>query len=400
MLELNNLSLLAIAAIALNGLLFVKILIQPSQDRTLKLLLVLLTLCLSASVISHLYRYRATGLYLSFPHFSGYALILTFCLGPVLYWYVRQVTVNARPWSQRFWYLHLIIPLLVTLYIWPHFTRTTTEKLIAFRSQQGQHFRGYLYLLNYGLVLFYLALSWNPLSQYQRGIVNYYSNIQKITLGWLRIVCLGLALVMTLGILTILLDARRGAFYAVFLSASALLTIVVVFSALEHRQLSLIRAEKPSQKTDKETELDQQESSTIEPKDRNKYIRSGLDLEVIQLNLKKLHDLMQSRQLYLHDSLSLGHLASELDLSTHHLSQLLNEQLNTNFYDYINALRIEHAKQLLATSPEQAIIDIAYASGYNAKSTFYNAFKKHLGTTPVAYRRQLQSNKNLLPQIK
>jgi AraC-like DNA-binding protein len=48
---------------------------------------------------------------------------------------------------------------------------------------------------------------------------------------------------------------------------------------------------------------------------------------------------------------------------------------------------VEYAMQLLLREPRRSIIDIAFRSGYNNKNSFYNAFKRHTGTTPSEYRR-------------
>ena len=58
-----------------------------------------------------------------------------------------------------------------------------------------------------------------------------------------------------------------------------------------------------------------------------------------------------------------------------------------SFYDYVNRQRIEHAKHLLKES-QSSVIDVACASGYGNKTSFYNAFKQNTGTTPVQYRAQ------------
>ena len=77
-----------------------------------------------------------------------------------------------------------------------------------------------------------------------------------------------------------------------------------------------------------------------------------------------------------------------MNLSPHHLSQILNEKLKKTFYDYVNEQRIEHAKRALSQNPERSITDIAFESGYNSKNSFYNSFKRHTGTIPSEYRRR------------
>jgi AraC-like DNA-binding protein len=87
-------------------------------------------------------------------------------------------------------------------------------------------------------------------------------------------------------------------------------------------------------------------------------------------------------------------LAAKIKLRPHHLSQILNEQLRKSFYDYINEHRVAHAKQLLATDAyaSMSILDIAFASGYKNKVSFYTAFKRFVGMTATRYREEQKVN--------
>ena len=85
-------------------------------------------------------------------------------------------------------------------------------------------------------------------------------------------------------------------------------------------------------------------------------------------------------------TLSLKVLASKLNMSTHHLSQIINQKTQNNYYDLINQYRITEAKRLLQES-DMKIIDIAYDVGFNSKSSFYTEFKKQSGLTPSHYKR-------------
>lgn len=109
----------------------------------------------------------------------------------------------------------------------------------------------------------------------------------------------------------------------------------------------------------------------------------GLECSVI---LEQLNEIMSERQLFLNNQLSLGDLAHASGFSIHQVSGALNADKDSCFYDYVNALRIEVAAKLLVTRPGKAVLDIAMEAGFNSKSAFYSAFKKHLQTTPSAYR--------------
>ena len=53
--------------------------------------------------------------------------------------------------------------------------------------------------------------------------------------------------------------------------------------------------------------------------------------------------------------------------------------------DYVHALRLEEAKQMLENS-EEPFEAIAYAIGYEDTSFFGRLFRKKIGLTPAQYR--------------
>ncbi|UYH55183.1 helix-turn-helix transcriptional regulator [Qipengyuania sp. SS22] len=96
--------------------------------------------------------------------------------------------------------------------------------------------------------------------------------------------------------------------------------------------------------------------------------------------------LMEAEQPYLDPELSLQRLARRCRVSAKALSEAINRRDGTHFFDFVNRYRIEHAQALL-TQTDRSVTDILHASGFNSKSSFNTAFRKHSGTTPSAYRR-------------
>jgi AraC-like DNA-binding protein len=82
-------------------------------------------------------------------------------------------------------------------------------------------------------------------------------------------------------------------------------------------------------------------------------------------------------------------LAERLGISPHHLSQVINERLNQNFFDFVNQYRVGEAKRQLldAKKKHYSIMAIAGDVGFNSKSAFNAAFKKHANVTPSEWRR-------------
>ena len=85
------------------------------------------------------------------------------------------------------------------------------------------------------------------------------------------------------------------------------------------------------------------------------------------------------------EPLSLETTARALGISRIHLSHIFSQQLNINFRQYINSLRVDRACKLLQ-DPALSVSQIAYICGYENLRTFHRAFLGRVGMAPSQYR--------------
>ncbi|OWA37280.1 hypothetical protein B9G55_04240 [Saccharibacillus sp. O16] len=88
---------------------------------------------------------------------------------------------------------------------------------------------------------------------------------------------------------------------------------------------------------------------------------------------------------YSDPNLSLSSIADRFGLSPSYLSRLFKDAFGANFVDYLAAVRIDAARQLLKET-QNPIQDIAIQVGYANYMSFSRAFKKMASTTPGEYR--------------
>ncbi len=119
-----------------------------------------------------------------------------------------------------------------------------------------------------------------------------------------------------------------------------------------------------------------------------------LSTEITEELKTKLIYLMETERLFLNSELSLPDLSEKMRVSSHDVSYVLNEGLNTNFYQFINAYRVAEAKQLMLSGKyaHLNILGIAYNAGFNSKTTFNTAFKREMGMSPSAFMKQGADN--------
>lgn len=123
---------------------------------------------------------------------------------------------------------------------------------------------------------------------------------------------------------------------------------------------------------------------------KEKLKQKRLSDEQVRNLSRKLLSLMENDKLFLDNDLNLPMVAERLGISIHETSFLINETSKDNFYNFINKYRVDEAKRLLTSSKmeELNILGIAFASGFNSKTTFNTAFKKWVGVSPTNYVKE------------
>ncbi|MCF7750521.1 helix-turn-helix transcriptional regulator [Bacillus subtilis subsp. subtilis] len=110
--------------------------------------------------------------------------------------------------------------------------------------------------------------------------------------------------------------------------------------------------------------------------------------------LQGLAALMAAERLHLDPALTLPRLARRLGMPQARLSQLLNDNNQTSFKQYLAQLRVVEAKTLLQQVPPKPLEMVAEQAGFQSMSTFHSAFKKCEGITPAAFRAAGSDSQN------
>ncbi len=105
--------------------------------------------------------------------------------------------------------------------------------------------------------------------------------------------------------------------------------------------------------------------------------------------LQHIKSYMAKEEPFLDPSLTVKSLSEKISIPHRDLSILINQELGQHFFDFINSYRIEKAMSLLKnpSKKKHTILEILYEVGFNSKSSFNTAFKKHTGKTPTVYRK-------------
>lgn len=217
---------------------------------------------------------------------------------------------------------------------------------------------------------------------YRRELKTVFSDQQGKTMGWLNLFSY-LVLLSWIYALTVLLFEERLQAFGIFQSGVFILLLLLVW---------LIAANGLSQRPGFEdiidTDLSAHQPNTIQVSKLKKesYQRSALNLDDLSQIAAKLRHAITADQVHLCSDINLLRLSKQIGVPSQYISQTLSQHLGTNFFDFINKARIDDAKRLL-TGTERSVLDVAVSSGFNARSSFYKAFKQFADVTPIEYRR-------------
>ncbi len=127
-----------------------------------------------------------------------------------------------------------------------------------------------------------------------------------------------------------------------------------------------------------------------EPIAKVPYQNSSMSLET-KLQIKsQIEAYIVGTKAYLDSDLNMDKLAKQLNTPKHQLTEVLNSVMKQSFFQYVNSLRVEEVKKMLANKKNLYSIEaIGYECGFASKSSFYTVFKNYTGLTPTAYRNSL-----------
>jgi AraC-like DNA-binding protein len=102
---------------------------------------------------------------------------------------------------------------------------------------------------------------------------------------------------------------------------------------------------------------------------------------------EKVEKLMLVDKLYENPQLVISDLSDELGTHSKKVSQVINQGFNLNFNDFVNLYRIKALMQKIEEREHdiQTLLSLAFECGFNSKSTFNRAFKRHTSLNPKEY---------------
>jgi AraC-like DNA-binding protein len=127
---------------------------------------------------------------------------------------------------------------------------------------------------------------------------------------------------------------------------------------------------------------------------KNKYEHSKITDKRADEIVQELKVYIEKEKAFLENDFNLRALSSKTNISSHDISQALNQFLNQNFADFVNQYRVNYFIEIIRTEgySKYTLTALSELCGFNSKSSFFRAFKKIKNTTPAEYIKSLESN--------
>jgi len=339
-------------------------------NRILGALVILFSFSISHAVLYPL------GIYQKFPHLLMLNHPILFLFGPLFYFYQRTL-IDKSFNIERKNLLHFLPFVIYVIILSPLYLQSAETKLEYLNGQLSR-----LAIFDYVVtptqiiqLLIYLLVINKELKLYHSKIKNSYSSLEKINLNWLQtFIKLFLAVYGLMTIVLILLFFGFNEF--VYNYGAGLIGLIATVSIYAIGYKGLSQPEIFISFYDIERQQNEDVKIKIDESQKNEII-------------SKLKSVMNEKKLFLNSDLTLKELADSIYIQSYQLSKMLNDEMNQNFYDFVNGYRIEEVKRRLIDEDYSnlSILGIAFECGFNSKSVFNTVFKKNTNMTPSEFKK-------------
>lgn len=307
--------------------------------------------------------------------------LFTFLQLPTFYLYVLSVCYSDFKLKPKH-LIHIVPFLIANLILLPRFYSVNLASKISFLENNSSMFEiQFNHIFIHFQIVFYIIAVFMILRKAKKIYLENYAGASMESLNWLFQFTLAISFFYSIALLKNIFK------FSTYTNISELLKIGLFLFELVIISWYLFKAlNNPNlfRSIDSKLKLVSKFVSEEKQNDQIKEDKYGKDLS-------KLIDYMVKEKPFLNASLTIQDISNDIEIPVRELSLLINHKLNQHFYDFVNSYRIENAMDILkdSTKNKVTILEILYAVGFNSKSSFNTAFKKHTNTTPTSYRKNL-----------
>ncbi len=104
---------------------------------------------------------------------------------------------------------------------------------------------------------------------------------------------------------------------------------------------------------------------------------------------ERIHEIIHYINEHLEEKISLTSLANVFFVNKHHLSHSFHDYMGMTLTEYITSKRIQKSLEIIGEPI--SLLDVALSSGFTDYTSFYRAFMRVTGTSPMTYRKTMKN---------
>lgn len=304
---------------------------------------------------------------------------ISLALAPMIYLYVKSITSSNFTFKGKDWWhfsgAFALIGYRVFIYTYDYMQPGfhETQNGILKLSLDEPILQPALFFIDSGVMLLYLAFTFQLFYNYRNKIQQYFSNTYKLELNWV----LSFLIVFTAHYLygtiqTLISELITPLSYTQQYWHNIFMALLVLYVGITGYFTDTTKLKKLSFSfTPNPISIPQSDKSS----------------DIPLAEVEKLQTYMAQEKPYLNPDLNLSDLAEELSMTRAQLSQVINIGFNKNFNDFVNGFRVDAFKEKLNEGKHKqlSLLGIAYDCGFNSKATFNRVFKKLTQTSPTEF---------------
>ncbi|WBA43819.1 helix-turn-helix domain-containing protein [Hymenobacter canadensis] len=332
----------------------------------------------------------------------------SFAFGPLLYFYVRSlVNHDFRLQRRQLWHFGPVL-LQAGLYWWLRL-QPYGPRLWFWENVHEPYTYRVEFIGTWVSLTIYLVLSLKLLQQYRRWLPEYFSEVSKLRLQWLRVLLVLVGVVSAQWLLEVVLREFFGLYYAYDYSTELLGVVVFLVGVVGLRQADmravrfepelaedelaapeLLPAAMPPPAPTLPPQPDAAPAATLISEAATETLAAPATVVPVvdAAVVARIRRALEQERLYLNPTLTLAELSAHTGLAPRLISFTVNNGFGQSFNDLVNGYRVAEVKRRLATPDAQrlTLLGIAFESGFNSKTTFNRIFKQFTGAAPRDYQ--------------
>jgi len=286
---------------------------------------------------------------------------------PIFFLYVQKISIFAH---ERVTYRILYPGVISILFLFLLFLLPEGAK----EYLRGTYLFEILFALGLMYSLFIIVRINKYLNNHTEEVKNQFASVKNKQLQWTRFFVAFCFVLIAVHIGTLFVEVAPILELLIACSNLILVFTIAISGIIQYNVISVAhRADLPV----KEPSLD-----TEDPKEK-----------VLEL-INRIDQYVRDSAVYTKQDLTVVDISTALKVHPRDVSIAINKHYNKNFNTYINEFRIKKAQELLKTDilTNLSIEGLSREVGFHSKASFYTAFKKATGTTPMNYHTEVLEN--------